>query len=121
MGGDNRVSPANVIALLEYVWQQKRYKPEFIYALSIAGVDGTLEERFEKSHLKGIMRAKTGTLNDRGVSNLAGYIFLPKKTYAFAILVNFKEKSQVSHWSIQQKILETVVPLPSKKKKAKRQ
>ena len=121
MGGDNRVSPANVIALLEYVWKQKTYKPEFIYALSIAGVDGTLEKRFEKSHLKGIMRAKTGTLNDRGVSNLAGYIFLPQKTYAFAILVNYKEKSQYSHWSIQQKILETVVPSLSKKKKAKKQ
>lgn len=118
--GDNRVSPAHVIELLEYVWQKKTYKPEFVYALSIAGVDGTLEERFDTSHLKGIVRAKTGTLNDRGVSNLAGYVFLRKKTYAFAILVNFKGKSQYSHWNLQQKILETVFPSSSKKKKAKK-
>ncbi len=121
MGGDNRVSPANVIALLEYVWEQKAYAPEFIYALSIAGVDGTLKKRFHKSQLKGIVRAKTGTLNDRGVSNLAGFILLPQKTYAFAILVNYKKKSQYSHWSLQQKILETVVPPTSKRKKAKKQ
>ena len=121
MGGENRVSPANIITLLKYAWQQKAYTPEFIYALSIAGVDGTLKTRFKKSHLKGIVRAKTGTLNTRGVSNLAGYVMLPQKTYAFVILVNNKKKSQYSHWTLQQKILETVIPPPSKKKKAKKQ
>lgn len=121
MGGGNRVSPAHITALLEYVWQQKTYTPEFIYALSIAGVDGTLATRFTNSHLKGVLRAKTGTLNSRGVSNLAGYVLLPGKTYVFAILVNNKKQSQYSHWALQQKILETVIPPTKKRKKAKEQ
>ena len=116
MGGENRVSPDNIIALLKHAWQQKTYTPEFVSALSIAGVDGTLESRFQNSHLKGIVRAKTGTLNTRGVSNLAGYVLYPQKTYAFVILINNKKKSQYSHWTLQQKILETVIPpLPEKK------
>lgn len=120
MGGENRVSPANISALLKYAWHKKNYAPEFIYALSIAGVDGTLETRFKNSCLKGIVRAKTGTLNNRGVSNLAGYVLLPHKTYAFVILINNKKKSQFSHWTLQQKILETVIPPPPKKKRAKK-
>lgn len=120
MGGGNRVSPKHITALLEYVWRQKEYAPEFIYALSIAGVDGTLENRFLNSPLKGFVRAKTGTLNSRGVSNLAGYILLPKKTYVFVILITDKTQSQFSHWVLQQKILETVVPPASKIRKAKK-
>lgn len=122
MGGGNRVSPRHIINLLEYVWFKKNYAPEFISALSVAGVDGTLESRFKNSPLKGIIRAKTGTLNSRGVSNLAGYVQLPRKTYVFAILVTNKKKSQYSHWVLQQKILETVITLPkAKRKKAKKQ
>ncbi len=121
MGGGNRVSARHITNLLEYVWQNKSSAPEFVYALSIAGVDGTLQERFTISHLKGIVRAKTGTLNSRGVSNLAGYILLPKKTYAFAVLVNNSEQSQFSHWTLQQRILETVVRRTPRKKRAKKQ
>jgi D-alanyl-D-alanine carboxypeptidase/D-alanyl-D-alanine-endopeptidase (penicillin-binding protein 4) len=120
MGDGNKVSPAQIAALLEYVWQKKSYTPEFINALSVAGVDGTLDQRFKKSPLKGIIRGKTGTLNDRGVSNLAGYILLPKKTYIFAIFITNKKMSQFSHWVLQQKILETVTsPAPEKKKTKK--
>lgn len=120
MGGKNRVSPAHIVSLLEYVNKNKKYSTEFLYALSVAGIDGTLKSRFTKSHLIGMVRGKTGTLNSRGVSNLAGYIVMPEKTYMFAILVTNKKLSQMSHWTLQQKILEVVAPLPvtSKIKKA---
>ena len=117
MGGGNRVSPRHIVNLLEYVWYKKTYVPEFTYAMSVAGVDGTLKSRFKHSPLKGIIRAKTGTLNSRGVSNLAGYVLLPEKTCVFAILVTNKKKSQYSHWSLQQKILETVISTPKKRQK----
>lgn len=106
MGGGNRVSSNQIVALLKYSINQKDYFPEYLRALSIAGVDGTVETRFEKSPLKKIMRVKTGTLNSRGVSNLAGYIFLPKKTLIFSILINDKSNSQWSHWMLQQKLTE---------------
>lgn len=121
MGGENRLSPRHIVNLLEYVWHKKKYAPEFIYALSVSGVDGTLKERFHPSPLTGIIRAKTGTLNNRGVSNLAGYVLLPHTTYVFAILVTNKNHSQFTHWTLQQKILETVIKLPKgKRKKAKK-
>lgn len=109
MGGGNRLEPRQVVALLERAWRDKEALPEFLHALSVAGVDGTLKSRFAKSRLRGIVRAKTGTLNSRGVSNLAGYVLLPGKTYVFAILVNSREQGQFSHWTLQQRILEAVV------------
>lgn len=116
MGGGNKVTPAQIAGLLEYVWQQKVYAPEYISSLSIAGVDGTLETRFTKSPLKGFIRAKTGTLNSRGVSNLAGYVLLPGKTFIFVILVNNKMNSQYSHWVLQRQILEKFIHLSRAKK-----
>lgn len=106
MGDGNRVSSNQIVALLAHSLKQQNYFPEYLRALSIAGVDGTVETRFEDSPLKNIMRVKTGTLNSRGVSNLAGYIFLPNKTLIFSILINDKTNSQWSHWNLQQKLTE---------------
>ena len=106
MGGGNRVSGNQVTALLSFVLKQKEYSPEYIRALSIAGVDGTVQQRFKKSKVKGIARCKTGTLNSRGVSNLAGYIFLPNKTLIFSVLVNDKKQNLLTHWKIQQRLVE---------------
>jgi serine-type D-Ala-D-Ala carboxypeptidase/endopeptidase (penicillin-binding protein 4) len=55
--------------------------------LPVAGVDGTLDHRFQDSPLKGKMWAKTGTLNE--VNALSGYLTAASgKTLAFSILVN---------------------------------
>lgn len=109
MGTGNHLTPAQLVALLQYVWKQKTYYPDYCAALSNAGVDGTLKSRFTRSSLKGKIRAKTGTLNDSGVSSLAGYVFDDDQTYVFAILVNNTKRGQFNHWTLQQKILETVV------------
>jgi D-alanyl-D-alanine carboxypeptidase/D-alanyl-D-alanine-endopeptidase (penicillin-binding protein 4) len=113
MGNGNRISPSQVVALLERAWEDKATAPDFVSALSVAGVDGTLEKRFEQSYLKGIVRAKTGTLNNYGVSNLAGFVLLHDETYVFAILINRSGSDQYRHWAAHQKVLETVVPPPS--------
>jgi D-alanyl-D-alanine carboxypeptidase/D-alanyl-D-alanine-endopeptidase (penicillin-binding protein 4) len=109
MGNRNRISPHQVAALLEHVWNEKSYLPEYLSALSIAGQDGTLKSRFRSSPLRGIVRAKTGTLNMYGVSSLAGYVLFPGKTYAFAILINASSPGQYSHWQLQRKILEAAI------------
>jgi D-alanyl-D-alanine carboxypeptidase/D-alanyl-D-alanine-endopeptidase (penicillin-binding protein 4) len=55
--------------------------------LPVAGVDGTLDHRFQNSPLKGKLWAKTGTLNE--VNALSGYLTAASgKTLAFSILVN---------------------------------
>jgi D-alanyl-D-alanine carboxypeptidase/D-alanyl-D-alanine-endopeptidase (penicillin-binding protein 4) len=53
----------------------------------VAGVDGTLVNRFKASPLKGRLWAKTGTLNE--VNALSGYLTAASgKVLAFSILVN---------------------------------
>lgn len=106
MGKGNRISATQITALLSYVWKQKAYLPDYLSALSTAGVDGTLQSRFKASPLRGIVRGKTGTLNDYGVSALAGYVLYPQRTYAFAVLVNSSTGTQFGHWAVQEKIIE---------------
>ena len=59
----------------------------FIDSLSIAGQDGTLNDRFPGSSLRGRVFGKTGTVN--GVSCLSGYLNAQDgHCYAFSILMN---------------------------------
>ncbi len=115
MGDGNRISSQQVVALLGRAWADKATATDFVGALSVAGIDGTLEKRFVNSDLKAIVRAKTGTLNNYGVSNLAGFVLLPNRTYVFAIFISGSGSDQARHWETQQKILEAVVGPPQTK------
>ena len=65
----------------------KDIKDDFIQTLPIAGVDGTLRNRFKDTHLEKILIAKTGTIDN--VSTLSGYAFMPSgKKYAFSLMTN---------------------------------
>jgi D-alanyl-D-alanine carboxypeptidase/D-alanyl-D-alanine-endopeptidase (penicillin-binding protein 4) len=63
------------------------YNVEFMASLGVAGVDGTLKEKFTDPSLKRRIRGKTGTL--RGVNALTGYGVSPDgKLFVFACIVN---------------------------------
>jgi D-alanyl-D-alanine carboxypeptidase/D-alanyl-D-alanine-endopeptidase (penicillin-binding protein 4) len=68
---DERISAAALAALLQRAWRQPTM-PEFMSALPIAGIDGTMAKRFEHSALKGRAHIKTGSLDD--VASIAGYV-----------------------------------------------
>lgn len=106
LGDVNRISARQISALLQHVWDQKSYLPEYLCALSQSGIDGTLKSRFKNSKLKGIVRAKTGTINTLGVSSMAGYLLKSGKTYAFAIICNKVGDGQYDNWMVQEGILE---------------
>jgi serine-type D-Ala-D-Ala carboxypeptidase/endopeptidase (penicillin-binding protein 4) len=115
MGDVNRFSPAQIVALLSYVWQQKTWLPDYLAALSTSGLDGTLKSRLAKSKLKGFVRAKTGTLNALGVNTLAGYLLLPgSPPFAFAIFCSRTGHTQYEDWTMQEQILEKTVSPPFK-------
>jgi serine-type D-Ala-D-Ala carboxypeptidase/endopeptidase (penicillin-binding protein 4) len=68
---ENLLSPKQLGAILNSVRRDFRIFPEFLSALPIAGVDGTLRNRFKGLDSVGWVRAKSGLLN--GVIGLAGF------------------------------------------------
>jgi D-alanyl-D-alanine carboxypeptidase/D-alanyl-D-alanine-endopeptidase (penicillin-binding protein 4) len=83
---DDRIAPRACTQLLAYASRQP-WGAAWRDTLPVAGVDGTLAERFRNSSLKDRLWAKTGTLNE--VNALSGYLTAASgKTLAFSILVN---------------------------------
>jgi D-alanyl-D-alanine carboxypeptidase/D-alanyl-D-alanine-endopeptidase (penicillin-binding protein 4) len=67
--------------------RQSRFAPEFLTSLSLGGLDGTLEKRFQNIEDPSRIRMKTGTLRD--VSSIAGYVTgRSGRTFAVVVFVN---------------------------------
>jgi serine-type D-Ala-D-Ala carboxypeptidase/endopeptidase (penicillin-binding protein 4) len=82
----NAVPLATFIKLLETADKLKLTK-KFDSLLAVAGIDGTLKNRFEKSLAENNLVGKTGTL--KNVSGLAGYVHtLDGEKLAFVFLFN---------------------------------
>jgi len=80
------VAPHALIKLLEYMARSPRFEA-FYDSLPVAGVDGTLVERFQGTRAVGRIHAKTGTLEHTNA--LSGYMDLPSgKRLAFSIIGN---------------------------------
>ncbi len=86
MSPDDQIAPRAFTQLLCYASRQP-WGADWRNTLPVAGVDGTLDNRFKDSALKGRMWAKTGTLDE--VNSLTGYLNAASgRTLAFSILVN---------------------------------
>lgn len=85
----NRVSPVTIADVLSDVATERRWT-ELAQGLAVAGVTGTLANRFTTkatSPGRGVVRAKTGTLT--GVAALAGIVLdADKRPLVFAIIGN---------------------------------
>jgi D-alanyl-D-alanine carboxypeptidase/D-alanyl-D-alanine-endopeptidase (penicillin-binding protein 4) len=68
----DQITVGAIVGLLEKMYFDLKNFPDFYNSLSIAGVDGTLEDRLIKDDGPINFRGKTGTLN--GVSSLSGYL-----------------------------------------------
>jgi D-alanyl-D-alanine carboxypeptidase/D-alanyl-D-alanine-endopeptidase (penicillin-binding protein 4) len=68
----NLLSPDIVVRVLDKTRDDFSIFPEFLDALSIAGVNGTLKRRMGEGPLKGAVRGKTGNMS--GVSCVCGYL-----------------------------------------------
>ncbi len=83
----NRVSARQITTLLRHMWRHFQVMPEFVSSLSVVGRDGTAAFRLDETPAAGVMRAKTGTLEN--VSALSGYVATAAgEVLAFSILVN---------------------------------
>jgi D-alanyl-D-alanine carboxypeptidase/D-alanyl-D-alanine-endopeptidase (penicillin-binding protein 4) len=86
MSSDDRIAPRAMTQLLAYAARQP-WGPALRASLPIAGVDGTLSDRFNNSPLHGQLWAKTGTHNEANA--LSGYLTAASgNTIVFSIFVN---------------------------------
>jgi serine-type D-Ala-D-Ala carboxypeptidase/endopeptidase (penicillin-binding protein 4) len=89
--------------LLEDVLRRAGSPSDLSASLAVAGVDGTLRERFVGSPAQGLVRAKTGTL--RSVTALSGYATSatePGTDLLFSYVVNLSEAEGV----VEQRLLD---------------
>ncbi len=86
MSMDDRIAPRANTRLLAYAARQA-WGTAFRNTLPVAGVDGTLTNRFRNSPLKGKLWAKTGTLNEAVA--LSGYLTAASgRMLVFSVMVN---------------------------------
>lgn len=86
MSMDDRIAPHALTKLLAYAARQP-WGQAWRDTFPIAGVDGTLSNRFKNSPVKGRLWGKTGTLAESNA--LSGYMITASgKIVAFSIMVN---------------------------------
>ncbi len=106
----NKLSASALVRVLLAAAHDFTYNAEFISSLGIAGVDGTMKEKFTDASLKRRLRAKTGTL--RGVNALTGYgVSQDGRSFAFAVLVN-SLKEGAGFVSYADEIVRALMDLP---------
>jgi len=84
----NLVTSSQLTRLLVAMHGRSDARPEYIAHLAVAGVDGTLSKRLGNKPTRGVIWAKTGTLDN--VAALSGYILGPSagKVWAFSFLAD---------------------------------
>ncbi|MFP4133961.1 MAG: D-alanyl-D-alanine carboxypeptidase/D-alanyl-D-alanine-endopeptidase [Halothece sp.] len=95
----NLVTPSAIAQLL-----QTESNEVFRSSLPVAGVSGTLENRFQDTPLEGNLQAKTGTMT--GISALSGYVELPNyQPLVFSMMVNHYQVSASQKREMMDEIL----------------
>jgi D-alanyl-D-alanine carboxypeptidase/D-alanyl-D-alanine-endopeptidase (penicillin-binding protein 4) len=88
----DRLTASTLVALLEAGLGEGALRDAFLASLSVAGVDGTLEDRMESRPARGRVIAKTGTTAT--ASALSGFV---RDRYVFAVLQNGRPIS--TYWA----------------------
>ncbi len=100
----NLVTPSSLVQLYIYMAKQSRYANAWRDALPIAGVDGTLKNRFVGTAAAGNARGKTGTIDQ--VSALSGYTTTAAgEKLVFSIIVNGVTNSKIRQATIDEIVL----------------
>ncbi len=101
----DQITVGAITGLLEKMYFDLKNFPDFYNSLSIAGVDGTLEDRLISSADSVIFRGKTGTLN--GVSSLSGYLTTKNgDDLIVSIIFEFEKGNARKYRKVQDKIIE---------------
>jgi serine-type D-Ala-D-Ala carboxypeptidase/endopeptidase (penicillin-binding protein 4) len=103
---DDRITPRAFTRLLTYAARQP-WGEQWRATLPVAGIDGTLLNRFKDTPLAGHLWAKTGTLNE--ATGLVGYLQAKSgQTIAFAVMINGRRPGSEAEAHAIDKIVETI-------------
>lgn len=98
----NRVSPRQVVDLLQFAYDDFHLGPELVASMKISGRDGFNPRAFRDPPLVDEMRLKSGHI--RGVNTLSGYAHTESgRVVAFCLMVNDHRSQQ---WEIDQRVAE---------------
>lgn len=98
---NNLATSAQMMQVLDYAYHNSTINTDFVGALPIAGVDGTLKHRMWNVARK--VRAKTGTIS--GVVSLAGYAQAADEPLAFVIMINGSRGNSWRYRELEDKIV----------------
>jgi len=100
----NRISPDQIVSVLQDMYIDLRVYPEFISALGVMSRDGNVLKRMNGNKDAERARVKTGTLNS--VSALSGYFqSADGEQFAFSILMNGLKCSNRQAKRLQDRII----------------
>ena len=98
---DNRISAKALARLLRFMSGDKN-REAFRSSLAIAGLTGTLKNKFSAQELTGKVQAKSGTLDD--VLSLSGFAETERGEAVFSFIANqVEDKKKI--WHLYEKIL----------------
>lgn len=108
----NRLTPSQIIRVLEMMYNDFKLQPEYTASLSVIGIDGSLKERINGSMVERMVRGKTGTLD--GVSAISGYAAcsdcdIKGEIFAFSIILNNFRCDVTRIWNIQNRIISALI------------
>ncbi|MCS6988876.1 MAG: D-alanyl-D-alanine carboxypeptidase/D-alanyl-D-alanine-endopeptidase [Chloroherpetonaceae bacterium] len=102
----NRLSPAAIVKLLKKNYLADSFET-FYQSLAVAGIDGTLQNRFREGKAKGMTFAKTGFIG--GVRTLSGYLYGEDEEWiAFSIMAMNFTQSRLEIEQAQDRAIELV-------------
>ena len=100
----DQVTPISIAGILEKMYFDIANFEDYYKSLSIAGVDGTLRNRFTGTSAENNLHGKTGTLD--GISSLSGYLTTAKgDDLIISIIMAFDKKGNRFHHAIQDEIV----------------
>lgn len=101
----NRISPDQFVRVLEAVYGDWSIYPEFVAALGVMGLDGSVKKRMKGVNDAQRARVKTGTLNF--TSAVSGYFQSRQgERFAFSIIMNDLKCSIGQAINLQDKIIQ---------------
>lgn len=108
----NLVKPKAIAQFLQAVDRDREIATYFRKSLPIAGIDGSLKNRFKDTNAQGLIQAKTGTLT--GAIALSGYA-IPKnhREVIFSIMINNSNLSSKQSQEYVDAIALTLINLES--------